>query len=400
MLSTPAALFFLALLPLGVALEPWAVRRGIPRGALFVTLGFLGSEIAVRTGIDTGVRWDNFNTLISTLLLPVLTFAAALKLGRRDLLRELWPIAVLVLPVMVGTVAIAALFLYAVIGHADAFPLAVALLAAAILAATDSSAAVGVLRATGGSERLITLLEGESLFNDASAVVIFVLLLGFTMPGMEFPGSATAILLFLEVFLGGIAVGIACGVVSLGVMRIVRGEHEVPVLTIACVYGAFLVAQNLLHVSGVMSVLAAGLLLGETLAGNSPQHDFTRRFWEQCSSLASALILLLAGVTVTWNLFADQWLAMLIGIAALLLARTATVYGIFVPLTLRTGRAPGERAMLIWGAAPGTFAMALALSLPITLDSWYTIQAVVYGAVLFGLSVQGATLPWMAKKSG
>lgn len=116
------------------------------------------------------------------------------------------------------------------------------------------------------------------------------------------------------------------------------------------------------------------------------------------------MIFLLAGITITTDMFTQQWLAMLLGILAVLIARAIGIYA-FVPLV---SALPGVekisrpyQTLLYWGGVRGAVALALALSLPVSLDYRWTIQSITYGVVLFTLLVQAPTMqPLMRRLKG
>lgn len=100
-------------------------------------------------------------------------------------------------------------------------------------------------------------------------------------------------------------------------------------------------------------------------------------------------------------MFIDQWLAILIGIAAVIFSRIVIVFGTFPFLSLIPGVEAvtlKQQTILLWGGVRGTVTLALALSLPLTLDYWYTIQSIAYGVVIFTLFFQTTTLPIVLKK--
>ena len=125
--------------------------------------------------------------------------------------------------------------------------------------------------------------------------------------------------------------------------------------------------------------------------------------WEYKAWVANAVVFLLSGITIQWAMFADRWLAMLIGIGAVLPARAP---GIFTLLPL-LGRLPGVepiprpwQGVLWWGGIRGAVTLALALSLPVDLDYWWTIQSIAYGVVLFTLFVQAISMGWVMRRLG
>jgi len=183
----------------------------IPYPSSLVITGFVASELAVLAGLDTGIRADNFKQLIFYVLLPVLVFEAAYSIDKHALRQSLFPILFLAIAGMLVTCGLTAVMLFYGIGHAQGFPWAAALLTCAILAATDPVSVVSSLKEMGAPERLSTLLEGESLFNDATAIVMFSILLSMVASSSSEIDAIAVIKEFLMVFIGGAAIGIIIG---------------------------------------------------------------------------------------------------------------------------------------------------------------------------------------------
>ncbi len=398
-----AVLFFMVLLLLAVLAEPLAERIRVPFSAVLVVIGFVGSEVLVAAGFDTGVRWENFHELIFYVFLPALIFDAAFRLDFRSLLKDLIPIVLLAVPFMVLAAAITAVIVYYGIAHPSGFPWIAALITGALLSATDPVSVLALLKTTKAPERLNILLEGESLFNDATAIVLFSILIALVLS----PGEATswqgAVGEFLLVCFGGLACGMLIGALAYALMAAFRQPVIKGLITVLLAYFAYLIAEVLLQVSGVMAVLAAGLTLGEMTRrrGESGDWRFVEDLWEFAGYIANALIFLLAGVTITVVMFTSHWLAMLIGIVAVLIARVVVVFGLLGPMS----HLPGMKAIplrhqviLTWGGVRGAVTLALALSLPLALDPWFTIQSIAYGVVLFTLFVQSTTMRPVIRK--
>jgi CPA1 family monovalent cation:H+ antiporter len=398
-----AVLFFMVLLLLAVLAEPLAERIRVPFSAVLVVIGFVGSEMLVAAGFDTGVRWENFHELIFYVFLPILIFEAAFRLDFRSLLKDLIPIVLLAVPFMVLAAAITAVIVYYGIAHPSGFPWIAALITGVLLSATDPVSVLALLKTTNAPERLNILLEGESLFNDATAIVLFSILIALVLS----PGEATswqgAAVEFLLVCFGGLAGGALIGALAYALMAAFRQPVIKGLITVLLAYFAYLIAEVLLQVSGVMAVLAAGLTLGEMTRrrGESGDWRFVEDLWEFAGYIANALIFLLAGVTITVVMFTSHWLAMLIGIVAVLIARVVVVFGLLGPMS----RLPGMKAIplrhqvvLTWGGVRGAVTLALALSLPLALDPWFTIQSIAYGVVLFTLFVQSTTMRPVIRK--
>ncbi len=390
-MATSQVIFLLTgLLVLALVLQPLARRLHTPFAAVLVVAGFIASELVVYFGHDTGVRAGNFHDLVFYVFLPILIFESAYNIDARLLFRNLLPILFLAIPLMLLSALITAALVYAGIAHPGGFPWIAALLTGALLSATDPVAVVALLREAGVSERLSLLLEGESLFNDATAIVLFGVFIAIAT-GADGPVTwPDAALHFFEVFFGGMLVGGLTGLVIAGVMKLLADPVSRAVATISCAYLAFAVAESLLHVSGVMAVLVAGLVLGR----DREPESFVHRLWEFNAWVANALVFLLMGVTITTDMFTERWLAMLIGIAGVIIARAIGIFT-FVPLLSRA--LPVEpvhrpdQAIMFWGGLRGAVTLALALSLPVTLDYWWTIQSIAFGVVLFTLFVQAPT---------
>ena len=391
-----AILILSGLLLLAIAVQPLAHKLHIPFSALLVITGFAASEFLVLSGIDTGIRADSFHDLIFFVFLPVLVFESAYSINARLLLKNLLPILFLAIPLMLLSTVISAALIYLGIGHPTGFPWIAALLTGALLSATDPVAVVALLRQMGVSERLALLMEGESLFNDAIAIVIFGVFLAMATGTGDSMTVSAASMHFLQVFFGGLLVGAVTGLLFIGLSKLLRESVVKALATVISAYLSFIIAESMFHVSGVMAVLVTGLLLGyqgqPATADSSP--GFVEQLWEFNSYVANALVFLLMGVTITIGMFEERWLAMLIGVGGVLVARALGIFT-FVPLLNRV--TPVEsihrpyQVVMFWGGLRGAVTLALALSLPTTLEYWWTIQSIAFGVVLFTLFIQASS---------
>jgi CPA1 family monovalent cation:H+ antiporter len=400
MLTSHTVLFLMALLLVAALVEPLAKKIHLPFSIILVVIGFIGSEIAVKQlGIDTGIRWDNFGTIIFYFILPILIFQAALEIDIKLLWENIIPIGLLALPLMLVSAMVIAACVYYGIDHASGFPWMAAFITGALLSATDPAAVLALLKNANAPERLSMLLEGESLFNDATAVVMFSILIAIAT-GSQATGSPEEVLLrFVTVFFGGLTVGVLGGFVAGLMIKAIHGSYVFPLVSIVCVYATFLIAEDLLHFSGVMAVLASGLMVG--VFSRKYKTEMTEMFWDFLAYIAEAMIFLLAGITIILSMFADRWLAIVIGIISILVARIIMIFGTFPILKILPGidAVPlKQQVVLAWGGVRGTVTLALALSLPLTLDYWYTIQSIAYGVVLFTLFVQATTIGPLIRK--
>ena len=393
------------MLLLALMLKPLAERHRLPFAAVLVLTGFIGSEVVLALGLDTGVRHGSFHDLIFYVFLPLLVFAAAFKIDALMLRRNLFVILLLSIPIMLLSITITAVLVYIGIEHAEGFPWIAAFLTGAVLAATDASPITAHFAKLGVPQRLRVLMEGEDLFNDATAIVTFGIFLYIARNPTEHVTFGDALIAFLVVFLGGIFIGLLIGLAFLLLSRLFEDAIQQALVTLISAYTAFIVANELLKVSGVMAVLITGLIMGRVIHNDfqDERGSFIDTFWSFNIEVAEALMFLLMGVTVGIAMFQERWLAMLIGIAALLIARAIGVFG----TVALTNRLPwGEpvpmayQQVLFMGSLRGAVVLALSLSLPVELDYWWTIQSIAFGVVLFSLFVQAPAVVPLLRRSG
>ena len=402
MLSSNAFLLVIVLLLVSTLLEPLADKFRVPFSIVLVLTGYIGSEIIIGVfGVDTGIRWDNFKTIIFYVILPVLIFQSAIEIKLRTLLRNFVPILIMAIPLMIISTIVTAVGLYKGIDHATGFPWIAALITGALLSATDPASVISLLKKANAPERLRILLEGESLFNDATAIVLFSILISLATHSQESTSWTMLLIRFSEVFVGGLLTGIAIGFVASRIINLLDNQQSFVIISILSAYSCFILAEDVLHFSGVIAVLACGLTLGAVHVGQFSETSFASQLWSLLAKIAESLIFLLAGITITLSMFVDQWLAILIGIAAVIFARIVIIFGTFPLLSLLPGIETvslKQQTILVWGGVRGTVTLALALSLPLTLGYWYTIQSIAYGVVIFTLFTQTMTLPILLRK--
>lgn len=381
------------MLILALMLRPVAERHNLPFAAALVLTGFVGSEALLAFGLDTGVRHQSFHDLIFYVFLPLLVFEAAFKINALMLRNNLFVILLLSIPVLLLSTTITAVLVYFGIGHPEGFPWIAAFLTGAVLSSTDASPITVRFPKLGVPRRLRVLMEGEDLFNDATAIVTFSIFLYIAQHPMEEITFGDALLAFLVVFFGGIFIGLLVGLGFLLVSRLFDDSIQQALVTLISAYTAFLLADEVLQVSGVMAVLVTGLIMGRVIHNDfqDERGSFVDTFWGFNVYVAEALVFLLMGVTVSLNMFEERWLAMLIGIAAILIARAVGIFGTspLINLLPWVQRLPKSfQQLLFLGSLRGAVVLALSLSLPVDLPYWWTIQSIAFGVVIFSLFVQ------------
>ena len=411
MLVEHIILALVIILGLSLIAQPVSRWLRLPFASILVLLGYVSSELVIYAGYDTGIRADNFQSLIFFVFIPILVFESAYSIDKQTLKKNLVVILFLATIAMLLTCGIAAALLFYGIGHETGFPWMAALITGAILAATDPVAVVDKLKEMKAPKRISVLLEGESLFNDATAIVLFSLFLSMaTASGTitsELPASTDTLhkmvdvtVRFLVIFFGGALTGLVIGLVFGYIQKKIKQVLLTGVLSLLVAYGSFLLAEYFL-VSGVMSTLLAALSFSALSQSDGKPADTTNRYlWDMLSHVANVSVFLLVGVVITLEMFEQRWLAMLIAIAAVLTARALSVYGVLACFSyfdsLKVSLA--AQTVMVWGGLRGAVTLALALSLPTSLDYWWTIQSIAFGVVLFSLFVQAPTVSLLANK--
>ena len=340
--------------------------------------------------------------LILFVFLPTLIFESTFNLDTSQLRHNIDEVLTLAVPGLL----ISTLLIGLVVWLATPIPFAASLLLGAILSATDPVSVVATFRQLGVPQRLTVLVEGESLFNDATSIVVARILIGVVAAGgVSGDAIGSGLVDFFVLFVGGLLVGWLMALLVGYLLGLVQSNTPTEItLTIILAYLSFLIAEDLLHVSGVMATLGAGL----TMAGmgrrkiSAPVIHYLENFWEYMAFVANAMIFLMVGMRVelaaVWNNL-DLLLWVILG---MLLARAVLVYGL-MPLV---GRLPGSppvslpyQTVMFWGGQRGAIALAIVLSLP---DFEYaeTFVALVMGAVLFTLLVQGLTIEGLVRRLG
>ena len=379
-------LILLLLIATAVALVTQRLRISYVAGLVLAGLP-ITDLLSRRIGLDP--------FLVLNLFLPILIFEAAINTDISRLRSTFKPIALLAGPGSVFSAAIIAVLVKFGLGL-DWIP---ALLVGVILANTDTVSMIAVFKEIRVPSRLSTIVEGETLFNDAAALVTFNLLLVIYATGTI--STTQVIKEVLIVALGGGLVGAVLGYLCLPIYVRLRDPLSSLLLTVALALGAFQLGQ-FLGVSGAVAVVIAGLVfgnLGLPRSASASDRITLISFWEYAGFIVNTFIFLLIGIEINPLTLWQTLPSIVLVILAYQLGRILSVYSLLWVLRWIDRPIPLRwQHILILGNIKGSLSMALAVAIPLALTGRELIIELVFGSVLFSLVIQGLALPWLIKK--
>jgi CPA1 family monovalent cation:H+ antiporter len=394
------------------AAEPLAARLRLPFSVILAILGILigsGAIFFLRTELT-----DALNPVAEAILglpirsnvflyvfLPTLLFQATLGMNLRRMLDDWVPIMVLaVVAVVIATLSVG----YA-LSWASTLPLAACLLIGAIVSTTDPSAVVSIFRSISAPRRLSRIIEGESLLNDAAAIALFGLFMGFVMLGVPDPELGEALVQFPVLIAGGALTGWLAARVAIWMMALFSA-HELAMISVsvALPYLAYIGSEQIVGASGVIAVVVAGVTLNLAGPGRLPPQAWISlgEVWELLAHWAGALIFILAALLIPRLLEGvrvSDFVLIGVVVTAAFAARAVVLFGLLPLLTLIRVSPHVERpyrTAILWGGLRGAVTLALALavteSLRVPVEVKRLVGILATGFTLFTLLVQGTTL--------
>lgn len=343
--------------------------------------------------------------LIVLLFLPPLVFEGVLNVHFDELRRRWLQIGLLA---VIGTV-ISAAVIGGLLLLIPGMPLPAALLLAVILAPTDPVSVLAIFKANGVNAGLQTLLEGESLFNDALGIVLYVVAVDLAFP----PGHPVTMLDGLREFVQEISVGILLGtIVGLLAHRLMAtlSDHLIEIaLSLVTAYGSFLAADRL-GGSGIIATVVAGLLIGNFGTERSMterSRQALKEFWEVIAFLANSALFLLIGLDFDLADLIEKRTLVAAGIALLgmAVARAFATWTLLSPFRdrHRLGQPPVPHQWfpaVFWGGLRGGIPIALVLGLEGRKVGGTNTEALVFGVVLVSLIAQGLSYKPLLRRQG
>jgi CPA1 family monovalent cation:H+ antiporter len=393
--ETVAAIrLFVAFVAIAAVVGLLTRRLALPYSVALVTLGLAVSILAGGPVVSVTPE------LVLLVLLPGLVFEAAYRLDWHLLRRSFGGIALLAAPGVIVTALMVAGILYVTTG----LELQLGFVVGAMVSATDPVAVVATFRRNGAPRRLETLLEGESLFNDGTALVVFAIGLAAVQ------SQVTAIdgIVTFGVTIGvSTAIGLVAGWLA-GRVIAASDDHLLELtITVALAYGTYLLADAIGQ-SGVIATVVAGVVVGSYERASHPVQqspDAIDLVWEFIAFLLTAAAFMLIGFAIADAPLVDSaaWIAW--GIVAVLVARAVVVYALLGGASVAAAQIRRRQPIptpwlhvMFWGGLRGAVAVAMALSLPLDFPQRALLQQITFGVVLFTLLAQGISIDWLVTR--
>jgi CPA1 family monovalent cation:H+ antiporter len=395
--ETPVALLLLVAVLIAMPLIAFVSRRlQLQYTVAMVVVGLIVSALPLRGDLEVSPA------LAVTILLPGLVFEAAFRLDAGELRRTFGGVALLAVPGVIVTAAVVAAMLHLATG----LPLAESFIVGAIVSATDPVAVVATMRQLKAPPRLVTLIDAESLFNDGTAVLIYAIAVGALGEQRSLLDSALS---FGVGIVASVAIGAAVGWLIARVAALTADHLIELTLTLLAAYGTYVLA-DLLHQSGIISVVVAGIVIGtygRRTGFSERAREAIDTVWEFLAFVLTAIAFLLIGLAIPLGTLGDAALLIAWGVVAVLVGRALVVYGLLggsSHLAHRIGVAPWVPLswlhVMNWTGLRGAVAMALALSLPVDVPDRALLQGTTFGIVLFTVLVQGTTAERVMRWAG
>ncbi|MEO5977530.1 MAG: sodium:proton antiporter [Chryseolinea sp.] len=398
-------MLFSALITLAAVFSYFNVRfLKLPSGISLMLMGVIVSVGLISTGIlsssfTSSIKESlaelDFSKFILGILLSFLLFAGSLHVHwahMKSSAKSIFSFATLGTLMSTGIIGTAIYYLF--LAFNMNVPYIECLLFGSLISPTDPIAVMGIISKENLSKSIEIKIIGESLFNDGIGVVVFVTLLGIASRGIENITVGSILLLFARETFGGILTGLVIGYIGFRMMKSIDDFPAEILISLAMVMGGYALC-NLIHVSGPLAMVVAGLITGnkgKKEAMSDITMDYLEKFWEVIDHILNAILFMLIGLEIVIVVFRMDYFW--IGLTTAILLVGARYISLLIPSYMFGIKKTLEKhtlAIMSWGGLRGGISIALALSLPSTAhkDIFVPITFII---VLFSIMVQGLSM--------
>ncbi len=390
-LTITSALALFALITLSTGVYFAAKRLKTPYTVLLVLVGLLLAPIANLPYVEHvfGFLDDLILTpeLLFYIFLPVLIFESGFNMHIRKMLDSAWTIsflAIFVLCLSVTTIASLIYLIMPLIGIE--IPFVVALLFGTVISPTDPVAVLSLFKECGVPRKLALIFEGESLFNDGTAMAVFLVILGVALNGYH--GTETVVhgvIDFVIMIVLGIVIGLVMAAIISRAVRFTK-QNEVVTVTLLLVSAhlVFILTEvinesGIVHVSSIIATTVSSLFLGNYSRNILPPEidEYLDKAIEHTAFVANSLVFLMAGLLFasTGINFMELWLPILITVFVVATARAFAIFAVITPLNwlnLEKKVPMAWKKLLAWGSLRGALSIIIVLLIPedFTIEGW------------------------------
>lgn len=406
----------------------WARRLQIPHTVLLVLIGVVLGFLALLPPFAFFASFQLTPELLFYLLLPTLIFESAYQMDIRKLVADSVAVSALAIgSFLLSTAIIAGALHFALLLIGITIPVIISLLFGALISATDPVAVLALFKEYGVPRRLSLIFEGESLFNDATAVALFLITLEvISQGGISVFTTITGFLSFLSMMLMGIIFGLVVGGLFAKLIGTAR-ENEVAsiTLTIVLAHITFITAELIsttpifgtiaIPISPIISTTVASLLIGNYGRAkiNPKAEKFVSEIWEQFAFMANSLIFILIGILIVETPFFEPIIiaATFIAIIVVAIARALSIYpvvGIYNAFSSQEKQIPMTwQHLLAWGSLRGALAVTMVFLIPdaLTIPGWELavspkefLLSITIGCIAATLFIKGLTIKYLVRR--